>query len=137
MGARYNRNPGDPNLAQDGKRQAPTMRKELQRDLKIAQHGTQNAQRGSQGSPLAHIGPKMAPSELQGRPKWLQRETNMAKVVHTLAPDSAQEDSRWPQEGHKDARRFQKSSQEAQPWPAKNVENRMKIEQFVSQGTPK
>ena len=111
MGARYNRKPGDPNLAQDGKRQAPTMRKELQRDFKIAQHGTKDAQRGSQGSPLAHIGPKMAPSEFQGRTNWLQRETNMAKVVHTLAPDSGQEASTWPQEGHKDARRQQKSSQ--------------------------
>ena len=45
---------------------------------------------------MAHSGPKMAPSEPQGRPKWLQRETNIAKVVLALALDSAEEDQGGP-----------------------------------------
>ena len=87
--------PGYPNLAQDGTRQAPMTLKELPRDLKMAQHGTKKAQIGPQGNP---IWPIAGLRWLQARPKDAQRGSKESPTWPEMA-------TRWPQEAPKKAHR--------------------------------
>ena len=101
---------------------------DVQRTPKRPQDRTTWQQKHSkriQGSPLAHSGPKMAPSEPQGRPKWLQRETNIAKVVLALALDSAEEDQGGPKRATSIPTDATRAPEEAQRWPAKNIQKLM------------
>ena len=102
---RLKEDPGKPRRP----KQAPRMPNELPSDLKMAQHGTNKAQGGCQGSPIWSI---------EG-PRWLQAGSGTPKEL----PNKLQHGPRWPRdgprksprqpkqphEGGKDAQRHQKS----------------------------
>ena len=102
---RLKEDPGKPRRPE----QAPRMHNELPSDLKVAQHGTNKAQGGCQGSPIWSI---------EG-PRWLQAGSGTPKRASQQTPTWPKMATRWPQEEPKAAQTAPRGRQGCPKTPKK------------------